>query len=82
MAIHSVTTEDGRMVKVTLPLSEGGDGATVLYIVGAEDIEIALRLVQGVVAVGSIIEHVGRVSHQLLEALGIKPGQVLKGCFN
>jgi hypothetical protein len=75
--IH-VAMEHGRMVKVTLPSSEGGDDASVLYIVGAEDAKEVLPLVEDAVAIGSNIEHVGRVSLQLLEALGIKPGQVVR----
>jgi hypothetical protein len=75
--IH-VAMEHGRMVKVTLPSSEGGDDASVLYIVGAEDAKEVLPLVEDAVAIGSNIEHVERVSLQLLEALGIKSGQVVR----
>jgi hypothetical protein len=68
--------EYGRMVKVTLPPLSGGKDEPVLYVVGEEDPQEAMRLVKTKVAIGSNIEVVGRVSRHLLAALKIEPAQV------
>ena len=70
--------EYGRMVKVTTPSLFGGVEEAVLYVVGAEDPDEAIKLVENEVVVGSKIEIVGRVSHQLLAALGLNPNQVTR----
>ena len=70
--------EYGRMVKVTLPKSEGGDDVAVLYVVGEEDPDAAVKLIGKTVAIGSNMEIVGRVSHQLLDALKLGPGEVTR----
>jgi hypothetical protein len=70
--------EYGRMVKATLPSSEGGDDEAVLYVVDTEDPDEAMKLIGNTVAVGSVMEVVGRVSHQLLDALKLGPGQVTR----
>jgi hypothetical protein len=68
----------GRMVKVITPSLFGGVEEAVLYVVGAEDPGEAKKLVENEVAVGSKIEDVGRVSHQLLAALGLNPYKVTR----
>lgn len=60
----------GRMVKVITPSSFGGVEKPTLYVVGAEDPDEDKKLVQNEVVVGSEIQIVGRVSHQLQAALG------------
>ena len=66
------------MVKVTTPSLFGGNEGPVLYVVGAGGSDEAEKLVENEVAVGSKIEVVGRVSHQLLAALGINPSEVTR----
>ncbi len=62
------------MIKVTPRLSEGGgDDEAVLYVVGTEDPNEAMRLIRNAIAIGSKIEDVGRVSRQLLASLRIEP---------
>jgi hypothetical protein len=70
--------EYGRMVKVTSTSSDGGNDEAVLYVVGAEDSNEAMMLVENMVVIGSNIEVVGRVSHQLLDSLKIELGQVIR----
>jgi hypothetical protein len=68
----------GRMIKVTSPSSEEGGGETVLYVVGTEDPEEALRLVRREIGIGNKMEDVGRVSEHLLASLKTLPGKVTR----
>jgi hypothetical protein len=68
----------GRMVKVITPSLFGGVEKPALYVVGAEDPDEVKKLVQNEVVVGSEIQIVGRVSHQLLAALGLNPYKVTR----
>lgn len=65
----------GRLIKVTPPSSNIGHDEGILYVVAAEDPNEAVRLVRYMAVIGSDIEVVGRVSHQLLAALQLEPGQ-------
>jgi hypothetical protein len=69
------------MVKVTLPPLFGEraeSGETALYVVGAEGAAEAMILVRNEVPHGAHIEVLGRVSHQLLSALGINPNKITR----
>jgi hypothetical protein len=70
----------GRMVKVTQPplFGEGAEREAAVYVVGAENPTEAVILVRNIVAHGSNIEVVGRVSHQLLVAMGVNPNKVTR----
>jgi hypothetical protein len=67
----------GRLVKVTSPSLYGGV-EEAHYVVGVEDRDEAMRLVEKEVVIGSKIEVMGRVSHQLLSAVGLNPYKVTR----
>jgi hypothetical protein len=46
-------------------------------VVAAEDPDAALKLVADKVVIGSDMKIVGRASRRLLDALGLKPGEVV-----
>jgi hypothetical protein len=77
--------EHGRMVKVFFPDGSRPDAA--LFLVGTEDADEAKRLVRNQVVIGSKVEqvvigskveNVGRVSPQLLAAMGVTPRAVTR----
>jgi hypothetical protein len=72
--------EYGRMVKVTQPpFVEGAEEPeAALYVVGADDPTEAMILVRNEVAHGSKIEVLGRVTHELMAALGVNPNKVTR----
>jgi hypothetical protein len=59
------------------PPSRLGDAEPVVYVVAAEDPDAALKLVADKVVIGSDMKIVGRASRRLLDALGLKPGEVV-----
>ena len=68
--------EYGRLVSVKPP-SRLGDAEPIVYVVAAEDPDAALKLVADKVVIGSDMKIVGRASRRLLDALGLKPGEVV-----
>jgi hypothetical protein len=68
--------EYGRLVSVKPP-SRLGDAEPVVYVVAAEDPDAALKLVADKVVIGSDMKIVGRASRRLLDALALKPGEVV-----
>ena len=68
--------EYGRLVSVKPP-SRLGDAGPIVYVVAAEDPDAALKLVADKVVIGSDMKIVGRASRRLLDALGLKPGEVV-----
>ena len=58
--------------------AKGGDDEAVLYVVGEEAPDAAMKVIGKTVAIGSKMEIVGRVSHQLLAALKIELGQIIR----
>src|SRR3984885_885613 len=70
------TMEYGRLVSVKPP-SRLGDAEPIVYVVAAEDPDAALKLVADKVVIGSDMKIVGRASRRLLDALGLKPGEVV-----
>ena len=67
----------GRLVSVKPP-STLGDAEPVVYVVADEDPDAALKLVADKVVIGSDMKIVGRASRQLLDALGLKPCEVVR----
>jgi hypothetical protein len=66
----------GRLVSVKPP-SSLGDAEPVVYVVAAEDPDEAMKLVADKVVISSDLKVVGRASRQLLDALNLKPGDVV-----
>jgi hypothetical protein len=71
------TFECGRLVRVRPP-SATGQADPIVYVVAAEDPDEAMKLVADKVVIGSDLEVIGRASRQLLEALKLKPGEVVR----
>jgi hypothetical protein len=69
--------EYGRLVKV-MPPHGARNVEPVVYVVAAEDPNEAMKLVADKVVIGSDMEVVGRASHQLLDALNLKPGEIAR----
>jgi len=67
----------GRLVRVTPP-STSGNAEPVVYVVAAEDPNAAMKLVADKIAIGSDMEVIGRASHQLLNALKLKSGEIAR----
>ena len=60
------------------PLSTSGNAEPVVYVVAAEDPNEAMKLVADKVVISSDMEVAGRASHQLLNALKLKPGEIAR----
>jgi hypothetical protein len=67
----------GRLVKV-ITSSLSGRVEEAFYVVGVEDRDEAIRLVEKEVAIGSKVEVMGRMSHQLMSAVGLNPYKVTR----
>ena len=60
----------GRMVRVT------GLAATVQYVVAEPDAHLAMEIIRAkVVQDGEHVEDMGRVTEELITALGLRPGE-------
>lgn len=72
--------EYGRMVKVTQPplFGRGVEPEAAMYVVGADDPTEAMILIRNEVAHGSKIEVLGRVTRELMVALGVNPNKVTR----
>ena len=68
----------GRLVRVTTKSPGGGDIQPVVYIVAAEDPAKAVEIVRAQVQVNANIEVLGRASEELLNALELAPGQLVR----
>jgi len=68
----------GCLVKVTSP-SSGGDLATIAFVVSEQDADRAVNIIKSKIALlTDEVIAVSRVSEELLNALGVLPGEFLR----
>jgi len=68
----------GRLVRVTAESPGGGDLQPAVYVVAVEDPAKAIEILRAEVHVNAKIEVLGRVSEELLNALKLAPGQLVR----
>lgn len=68
----------GCLVRVTAKSSVGGDLQPVVYVVAMEDPAKATEIGRAQVQVNATIEALGRASEELLNALELAPGRLVR----